>query len=304
MFVGAGVGAYAAGMFHLVTHAFFKALLFLGAGSVMHGLSGETDLRKMGGLASKMPVTRWTFTIGALALAGIFPFSGFFSKDEILWQAYLRSPLLYALTLLTAVMTSFYIFRVVFKAFHGRPTTQHAHESPPSMTLPLVVLGILAAVGGFFPVSEMLRRSTLGGFAWYRESSPPVASLQTQHVLMTVTTVLALLAIYAAYQLYVKRPGTAAALARRFPTLYRLVSNKYYVDEIYDALFVRPGKSLALGLYRWIDSKAIDGTVNGAAAAVGYASKRLRLAETGYVRNYALAMLAGAVLLIAYLSLR
>ena len=315
MFLAAGVGAFTAGMFHLMTHAFFKALLFLGAGSVMHGMSGETDIQKMGGLRAKMPVTRWTFTIGALALAGIFPFSGFFSKDEILWNAYggpYGSPLLYVLGLLTAVMTAFYIFRVVFKAFHGEPRTDaHAHESPPSMTIPLVVLGVLALIGGGLGVPEVLRRFLPLGNQVQEFLSPVLPEMhggihnsQLELALMGMTLALALVAIYVAHFLYVKRPGTAAVAAKRAPVLYNLLANKYYVDEIYNAVFVQPGKAIAIGLWKWIDVVLIDGTVNGAAAGVNYAAERIRRLETGYVRNYALAMLIGAVAIVAFLSVR
>jgi NADH-quinone oxidoreductase subunit L len=327
MFLGAGVGAFTAGMFHLMTHAFFKALLFLAAGSVMHALAGETDIRKMGGLARKIPITRWGFTIGALALAGIFPLSGFFSKDEILLSAYTSpygSRLLYTLGLLTAAITAFYIFRVVFKTFHGesrmeREVAAHAHESPPSMTVPIATLGVLAVAGGFLGLPHAMERvvgvgNVVGHFlapvlepaaepARGRLAAGP-QPLDLQLILMAVTTIVALAAIYVAYYLYVKRPGTAAAVVQRFPTAYRLLSNGYYVDEIYNTLFVRPGKALAVGLWRWIDTGLIDGTVNGVAMATGYLATRLRLIQTGYVRNYALAMLAGAVIIIAYLAVR
>jgi NADH-quinone oxidoreductase subunit L len=325
MFLGAGVGAFSAGLFHLMTHAFFKALLFLGAGSVMHAMDGETDLRQLGGLGRKMPITKWTFLAGALAISGIFPFSGFFSKDDILWGAYSSNHggiWLYALGLLTAVMTAFYTFRLVFMTFYARSANQsavdHAHESPPSMTIPLIVLGLLAAVGGFVGLPASLRFIGIPNVIeeFLAPALKPAAitghgggelgphALALQSILMVATMVLALAAISLAYLLYIKRPGTAGALARRFPALYGLIYNKYYVDEIYDVIFVRPGKTLALGLYNWIDAKGIDGAVNGAVGAVGSASRKLRLVETGYVRNYALAMLVGAVLLVAYLTVR
>ncbi|MDO8587809.1 MAG: NADH-quinone oxidoreductase subunit L, partial [Armatimonadota bacterium] len=325
MFLGAGVGAFVAAMFHLMTHAFFKALLFLGAGSVMHAVDGETDLRKLGGLGAKMPITKWTFLIGALALAGVFPLSGFFSKDEILWAAYggrQGGVWLYALGFATAGLTAFYVFRLVFKTFYGESGSpevmEQAHESPPVMTVPLIVLAVLAASGGFLGAPESLRALGVGNRVEHFLSPVLAPSARMAHgavelgphagnaqiVLMLATTALALAAIVAAHYLYVRRPGTATAMAQRLPGLYRLLANKYYVDEIYEALFVQPGKAMALALWKWIDVRVIDGGVNGAAAAVAYASRQLRLVQTGYVRNYALGILLGAVVLIAYLSVR
>lgn len=320
MFVGVGVGAFAAGLFHLMTHAFFKALLFLGAGSVMHSLGGETDLRKMGGLKSKMPVTYWTFLVASLAIAGIAPFSGFFSKDEILAGA-LISPrgglIIYVLGLLVSLLTAFYIFRLFFKTFHGHTRMpeekfEHAHESPPSMTIPLIVLAIGAALAGFLGVPQGVAghgaqwANIIGQFL-----DPALAREQLAHAsaespdviwaLFGIALAVGVVGILAAWYFYIVRPGTAAKLAQRAPILYNTLHNKYYADEIYNAVFVRPGRELAVFLWRFIDVGVIDFIVNGTAYMVGWFSSILRNAQTGYLRNYALAIFVGAVALIGYL---
>ncbi|MBI2844732.1 MAG: NADH-quinone oxidoreductase subunit L [Armatimonadetes bacterium] len=318
MFLGVGVGAFAAGLFHLLTHAFFKALLFLGAGSVMHALAGETDIRNMGGLRGKMQVTYWTFLVAGLAIAGIAPLSGFFSKDEILAAA-LTAPgghwLLYALGLAASLLTAFYIFRLFFKAFHGEPRMsaerlERAHESPPSMTVPLVVLAIGAAVAGFVGVPGFLAPEAgwTHAVAHFLEPGlareplveaelPPAIGV----MLMLIALAVGIAGIAAAWHFYVRRPGTAARLAQRAPAVYNTLLNKYWVDEAYNALFVRPGKALAAFFWRGIDAAVVDGFVNGVARAVAGLSLLVRRTETGYLRNYALAIFAGAVVLVGYL---
>lgn len=320
MFLGVGVGAFVAGMFHLMTHAFFKALLFLGAGSVMHALSGETDLRNMGGLKNKMRITYWTFLIASLAIAGIAPLSGFFSKDEVLAAA-LTAPrghiLLYVFGLLTSLLTAFYIFRLFFKAFHGRPrmdehTWEHAHESPPSMTIPLVALAIGAALAGFLGIPHVFGRD---GAPWINivehflepaVAHEQLASAGTEQtalvwILIAIALAVGIIGIAVAWYFYVLKPGAAARIAQRAPALYKTLYNKYWVDEAYDTIFVRPGKALATVLWRGIDVGIIDFIVNGVAYAIGRFSSVARRVQTGYLRNYALAIFAGAVALVGYL---
>jgi len=318
MFLGVGVGAFVAGLFHLMTHAFFKALLFLGAGSVMHALAGETDLREMGGLKRKMPVTYWTFLVAALALAGIAPFSGFFSKDEILAAAFIGPHgnwLLYALGLGTSLLTAFYIFRLVFKAFHREPRMpeerwEHAHESPASMTVPLIVLAVGAAAAGLVGIPRFLAPQSswahaIGNFlepALAHESEPNIAA-GTGVLLMIAALAVGIIGIVTAWYFYVKKPGTAARIAQRAPVVYNILANKYWVDEIYNAVLVRPGKAFAVFLWRVIDIGVIDFIVNGAAYAVGGLSLWVRKVQTGYLRSYALAVLTGAILIVGYLVL-
>jgi NADH-quinone oxidoreductase subunit L len=343
MFLAVGVGAYVSGIFHLTTHAFFKALLFLGAGSVMHGLAGELDMRKMGGLKDKMRTTYRTFLAGAAALAGFPLLSGFFSKDEILWHAFNRSVILWLIGIVTAFLTSFYAFRAVFLAFWGQPRErelfEHAHESPPIMTRPLVVLAVLAVVGGLIGLPHL---SAIEGFL-----EPVFASHETVHaaeagsalslskggilewVLMALSAIVAIVAIILAQYMYLVNPGLPGHLSKRYAPLYKLLSNKYYVDELYGFLFVHPFQSLAHFLDTVVDAVAlhdllfvrpfqglasfladvfelevIGGIVNGIAALVNGSSRTLRRVQTGYVRNYALAILFGVVAIVAYLLLR
>jgi NADH-quinone oxidoreductase subunit L len=340
MFLACGVGAYAAGIFHLLTHAFFKALLFLAAGSVIHALSGEQDMRKMGGLRKRIPITFWTMTMGVFAIAGIPPLAGFFSKDEILYQAFVSgNKLLWFVGLVTAGMTSFYMFRLWFKTFfgpehfdehadlhdHGAAVYAHSgghavmvadqeeshahdvHESPRIMLFPLVVLAILSVIGGWVGVP-----AALGGHDEIGHFLDPVftsgaatEAAATGHGLelgLALTSVLvALLGLYTAYIFYYKKPRTAAALATRSPALYRLVENKFYVDQIYSALIVTP----LLMFSRLFLGGLIDGgLVNGSGAAAGGITKGLsslvRRVQSGNIRSYAgwLAIGAAAVLLI------
>ena len=335
MVMAMGVGAYAAGMFHLTTHAFFKALLFLGAGSVMHGLAGELDMRKMGGLRDKMRTTYRTFLAGAAALAGVPLLSGFFSKDEILWRAFNSSMILWLVGIVTAFLTSFYAFRAVFLAFWGQPRErelfEHAHESPPIMTRPLIILAVLAVVGGLIGLPHL---SAIEGFL-----EPVFASHETVHaaeaggilewVLMALSAIVAIVAIVLAQYMYLVNPGLPGRLSKRYAPLYKLLSNKYYVDELYGFLFVRPFQGLAHFLDTVVDAvvlhdllfvrpfqglasfladvfelEVIGGIVNGIAALVNGSSRILRRVQTGYVRNYALSILFGVVAIVAYLLLR
>jgi NADH-quinone oxidoreductase subunit L len=336
MFLAVGVGAYASGIFHLTTHAFFKALLFLGAGSVMHGLAGELDMHKMGGLRDKMRTTYRTFLAGAATLAGLPLLSGFFSKDEILWHAFNRSVILWLIGIVTALLTSFYAFRAVFLTFWGQPRErklfEHAHESPPIMTRPLTILAVLALVGGLFGLPHL---SAIEGFLEpvfaHEGGHAAEASGILEWVLLAVSAVVAILGIVLAQYMYLVSPGLPGRLSKRYATFYKLLSNKYYVDEIYMALLVNPLRRLARflaevfdmrlieGLVNGVaratkavaslsadvfDPKVLDGLVNGIAHVVGKGSSLVRKIQTGYVRNYALAILMGVVAIIGYFALR
>jgi NADH-quinone oxidoreductase subunit L len=285
MFLGLGSGAFAAGIFHLVTHAFFKALLFLGAGSVIHALGGEQDLRNMGGLRKHIPVTFWTILCASVAIAGVPPFSGFWSKDEILLAAYHHAPWMYWVGVLTAGMTAFYVFRAFFLAFFGSPRgDHHPHESPAWMTLPLVALALLSLGGGFLPVPQWL------------EPLFPRAEGGENAVLMYISVAAGLGGIALAYLFYVARPGMAGAVTQRLGGFYRLVYNKYFVDEIYDAAIVQPlVRGSAEILWQDTDAGLIDGTVNGAGRQARGVGEILRLFQSGSIRSYAAWVLWGSV---------
>jgi NADH-quinone oxidoreductase subunit L len=342
MFLACGVGAYAAGIFHLLTHAFFKALLFLAAGSVIHALSGEQDMRKMGGLRKRIPVTFWTMTAGVFAIAGAPGLSAFFSKDEILYRAFISGnmgKLLWLVGLVTAGMTSFYMFRLWFKTFfgpehfeehtdlldHGAPVHTHSgshavmvadpeenhahsvHESPAIMLLPLIVLAILSVIGGWVGVpAAMGGHDEIGHFL-----DPVFTSGATTEAAATghgqelglafISVLVVAIGYYFAYAFYYKKPGTAAAYAQRFPALYHLVDNKFYIDEIYSATIITP----LLMFSRIFLGALIDGgIVNGSGAAAGATTRGLsslvRRIQSGNIRSYAgwLALGAAAVLLV------
>jgi NADH-quinone oxidoreductase subunit L len=311
MFVGVGVGAYAAGIFHLVTHAFFKALLFLGAGSVIHGLGGEQDLRKMGGLAPRMMTTTVTFLIGAFGLAGVPPLAGFFSKDEILASAFHEHRyLLWALLMVGAFMTAFYTFRLVFLAFFGAPrmskeVAHHIHESPASMTVPLVILAIATTVAGL-----AVGIPSPHGTPFARFLAPVLPLPEGEHgaglafTLLLLSAVVAISGVALAWYMYGRAPVRAASIGVPRNPVHKLLLEKYYVDELYDVLFVRPIYRLSLWLARVFDPRVIDGLVNGTATATLAWARGLRLVQTGYVMNYALGLLLGAVAVVAYLLAR
>ena len=315
MFLAVGVGAFAAGIFHLMTHAFFKALLFLGAGSIMHALGGETDLRKMGGLRKKLPVTFWTFVLAALSISGIPGFAGFFSKDEILLKAFTSangSPLLWILALITAGMTVIYIWRIIILAFTGEPrgdhhTAEHAHESPPVMALPLIILAALAVVGGYVGIPAIL-----GGGAQiehflepvFHEKAPAMSGPTIEWALMLAAIFVALSALSTVYDAYVRRPHMPEVIAERLNRQYKLIYNKYYIDEIYVAVIVNPLKKLAAWLSAVFDVRVVDGAVNAVGLLAGWCGRQLRAMQSGYVRSYALAILGGVVALLAYVLMR
>jgi NADH-quinone oxidoreductase subunit L len=336
MFLAVGCGAYAAGVFHLLTHAFFKACLFLGAGSVIHGLSGEQDMFKMGALSKHMKITWATFLVSSLAIAGIPPLAGFFSKDEILWSAFSAhlEPVwlgraLWIAGVAAAFMTAFYVFRAVFLTFHGsdrvsHEAKHHLHESPPAMTIPLVVLAAGAVLVGFLGVP-----SALGGGNVFHHWLEPVfaghigthemgvglnttvpvargtvlAEAEAGHssleiLLMILSVAVALAGILLARMFYITKPALPGRVSAQLGGFYTLVANKYYVDELYERTIVRPGYAIANGLlFRVIDVGIIEGVVNGLGIAARLIGAVTRLAQSGVVRTYAFFMLIGFLFL-------
>ncbi|RLA89814.1 MAG: NADH-quinone oxidoreductase subunit L [Deltaproteobacteria bacterium] len=310
MFLACGVGAFAAGIFHLMTHAFFKALLFLGSGSVIHALSGEQDMRHMGDLKKHLPITYWTFIMATLAIAGIFPFAGFFSKDEILYKSLVDGHILYwMIAAAAAFMTAFYMFRLIFMTFHGESRVKpevlhHVHESPPVMTLPLIALAVLSTIGGFvgIPIIE-------GANVFHEFLAPAIVHVHRPEIhypisfevfMMVVSVIIALLGINTAYRMYIKRPELPQLVTEKIPLLYDLIYHKYYVDELYAATVVNPIKMGSDFLWKGVDEKVVDGAVNGSAGLVEWLSYHIRKLETGYVQNYALAILIGVFIIAGY----
>jgi len=293
MFLGAGVGAYSAGIYHLMTHAFFKALLFLGAGSVIHALSGEQDMRNMGGLWNKIPLTFGTLMMAAIAISGVPPFAGFFSKDAILVAAYRHAPWMYWVGTITAGLTAFYVFRAMFMTFFGEYRGhEHPHESPKVMTIPLAVLALLSVVGGFIRVP-----------AWLDKFFPS-AEAPENFVLVVISVAAGLIGIFIAYVMYVGRPGLADSVSSNLAGLYRLVYNKYFVDEIYDAAVVKPIVSGSRAvLWRGVDAGLIDGTVNGLGSGSQDFGGWLKLFQSGNIRSYATWVLFGSIVLVVTLGL-
>jgi NADH-quinone oxidoreductase subunit L len=369
MFLAMGVGAYAAGIFHLFTHAFFKALMFLGSGAVIHALAGEQDMQRMGGLKKYLPVTYWTFLIGALAIAGVPPLAGFFSKDEILFRSMVGtehghgSVILWLVGSITALLTAIYMFRLVFLTFHGQPRfatsggghdTGHGHgdaashghghdqspghghhgaphEAPPSMAIPLIILAIGSVVAGLIGVPQAIGGSnriehflepafevhgtaeagtqpgteTKSVFVAEGEVQSGIThgedAVRTEQTLMGLSTLVALAGIGIAGYFWFRRPDGANGLARSFGGVYRVLYNKYYVDEIYDALIVQPIKRVSSGaLWKGVDAGLIDGSVNGVGATVRGLSQSLRQLQTGSVRTYAASLFLGAVMILGW----
>jgi len=338
MFMAAGVAAYSAAIFHLMTHAFFKALLFLGAGSVIHGIGGEQDMRKMGGLKKYMPWTFWVMLVATLAISGIPPLAGFWSKDEILWQAFSSphgSKIFWALGVITAFMTSFYMFRLLFLTFtgeyrggaedandphgHGNHGHHAPHESPWMMLAPLVLLAVLSIVGGFVGIGNRFERffdpvvqkvTVEQNVAQNGEAAAnPVSEGEktgesggTEIALMSVSVLVAFAGLGLAWFMYVKRPELPDKVATSLGGLYKLVLNKYWIDELYGALITRPlvGFSRAV-LWKTIDQKLIDGTVNEGAVAARDVSQVVRQQQSGLVRSYAGWIAAGAAVVVAYM---
>ena len=313
MFMACGVGAFAAGIFHLMTHAFFKALLFLGAGSVIHAMAGEQDMCRMGGLSRVLPQTRRVMLIACFAIAGIIPLSGFVSKDAILWGAFagpFHSTVIWLIGVLAAALTAFYMFRLYFLTFEGEsrwPKGTHPHESPPVMTAPLWILAILSIVGGFIGWPHVL-----GGADWFAHFLEPVwaempaaahGSAATEWLLMALTLGLAVGGILGARYLYLTQTEKATALATRLLGLRNLLAHAYYVDTIYDRLFVQPVVAGSRLLWQYVDVYLIDGFANGLAWVTRGTGRLLGHFQTGTLRNYILVFAVGVVLILGYYAL-
>jgi NADH-quinone oxidoreductase subunit L len=314
MFLAMGVGAFAGGIFHLYTHAFFKALLFLASGAVIHAIGGEQDLRRMGGLKRELPLTYWTFLVGAIAIAGVPGLSGFFSKDEILYRAFAGGhTVLWSIGLLTSLLTAVYMFRLVFLVFHGErrePAAaagghHHLHDAPPAMAVALVVLAVGSIVAGYAGLPAVLGggdrfghflEPSLGG-----EAGEEAGHAGLELTLMAVSAGVAIAGVGIAAYYFLRNRAAADALAARFSGLYRVLSNKYYVDEVYDATIVQPVRITAEdGLWKIVDMRIIDGSVNGVGQLVAGFSETLRRVQTGSVRAYAASLLLGAVAILGY----
>jgi NADH-quinone oxidoreductase subunit L len=319
MFLGMGVAAFSAGIFHVLTHAFFKALLFLGAGAVIHAMHNEQDIQKMGGLKHHLPTTYKTFVVGAIAIAGIFPFSGFFSKDEILWKAFSSdygSVFLWIPGVLGAGLTAFYMFRLVSLTFEGEPRyghEVHPHEAPRTMTIPLVILAFLSVVGGFVGIPESL----FGGNSIEHWLEPVFAPAYdklrlTTHVTeiaeylsMTLSVGIAIAGIYGARVVYLRRTELAEAWKAKYSAMYRILFNKYYVDEAYDKLFVSPTVKVSEGfLWKGVDVSVIDGAVNGSARLIAIAAQGIRRIQTGIAQQYAAVFVGGILVVLVWLMFK
>jgi NADH-quinone oxidoreductase subunit L len=318
MFLAMGVGAYGAGIFHLYTHAFFKALLFLGSGAVIHALAGEQDLRRMGGLRKDLPITYWTFVIGALAIAGVPGLAGFFSKDEILYRTYAGGhPLLWIVGLLTSLLTAIYMFRLVFLAFHGPSPAataaqaaghghapspahpSHLHDAPPAMALALIVLAVGSVAAGYVGIGARFEHFLEPSFSPQTRQAAAEGGLEM--TLMVVSSIVALVGIGIAVFLFLTNRRASEAVAQRFSGLHRLLTNKYYVDEIYDAAIVQPIRIASEdGLWKVVDVRVIDAAVNGVGETVAGTSQVLRRLQSGSVRTYAASLFLGVVMILGY----
>ena len=307
MFLGLGVGAYSSSVFHVTTHAFFKALLFLGAGSVIHAMGGEQDMRKMGGLKKALPITFLTMAIGTIAISGIPPFSGFFSKDEILAHAYEHSKILWFLGMLTSMLTAFYMFRLFFLTFFGKfrgthEQEHHLHESPPSMTFPLIVLAICSVLAGLLGLPEFWHQTN-----WIGEhlapiiqiKNPSVLTHQTEWMLMGLATVSACSVIYVAYIIYMQKNIRPLAEGSKMPGLQKLIYNKYYMDEIYETIIRKPLDAMGTA-FNYIDKHVLDVFVNGVGDSVTGLGSLVRKAQTGHIGIYILSMVLGVIMILFF----
>lgn len=301
MFLGLGVGAYSGAVFHVITHAFFKALLFLGAGSVIHAMHHEQDIRKMGGLKSKLPITHITFLIACIAIAGVPPFSGFFSKDEILAAAFAKSPIYWALGVIGAAMTAFYMFRLYATTFLGQfrgthEQEHHLHESPFAMTLPLILLAVASAIAGALGIPALM-----GGNHWLSHQLIPIIgeaheahlSHETEWILMGVSVTIAVIALLIAVSRYKKQADEEPT-----STLGKFLYNKWHIDELYNNAIVEPLNKMSGFLKETIERKVIDGAVNGTGKLVQYGARQIRLIQSGQVGYYILFMVLSLVLMI------
>jgi len=320
MFLAAGVGAFSASIFHLMTHAFFKALLFLGAGSVIHGMHEEQDIRKYGGLRKYLPKTYLTFLIAALAISGVPGLSGFFSKDEILWNVFANGGFVFWLIgVLTAMLTAFYMFRLVSLTFYGKERfpaddRHRPHESSYWMTLPLMVLAFFSVFGGYLGLPKILGGEHGNLLENWLEPiyMPAMNKLEVygthtrveEILLMAASAAAALSAIYFALHIYTRKPDIAVKVSSRFKVLYNILLNKYFVDEIYEAAIVNPvQKGSERFLWKFFDMKIIDGAVNGIAALIDKLSGVIKKVQTGLTQSYALIMMAGIALVLLWLIL-
>ncbi len=315
MFLGCGVGAFAAGLFHVMTHAFFKALLFLGSGAVIHAMHEEQDIQKMGGLKKYMPITYKTFFIGALAISGIPPLSGFFSKDEILWKAFADgSPILWFVGAVAAGLTAFYMFRLVSLTFEGKERFDHhhvhPHEAPKTMVIPLIVLAVLSILGGFIGIPH-----SLGGGNQFEHFLEPIFAQANEimnipshelsaieYILMTLSVLLAMFSIYFARKIYLQKKELAEQWAGKFSGMYKLLYNKYFVDEVYDATIVNPTVKVSEKmLWKGVDVGVIDGIINGGSKLVNVCADSFRKIQTGVTETYVVYFLIGIIFVLGWL---
>lgn len=309
MFMAVGAGLYAAGVFHFLMHAFFKALLFLGAGSVIHALGDEQDMRKMGGLARLMPVTYWTFLAATLAIAGIPPFAGFFSKDMILGQLLSSGhPVEWVVGVITAGLTALYMFRLFFLTFGGTYRGKaHPHESPPVILVPLVVLGVFSTVGGFLAVPgawDLLSRYLEPVLTAFAGGQPSAAVTAPNWGSEVISVVLGLSGLALANALYRTRSLQPSRLRLAFPLMYRLAAHKFYVDEAYEAAVLRPTRALGRALGTLVEARAVDGAVRSVGTFAFITGVGLDRLQAGSVRRYSLTLLTGTLLVILILALR
>ena len=314
MFVGVGVAVYSAGMFHLVEHAFFKAMLFMCAGAVMHALHDELNIQKMGGLRRKLPFTHAAFVVGVLAIIGFPGFSGFFSKEDVIGSAFARAShgdsslwIVWVLMVAAAGLTSAYMFRLLFLVFYGEPRdpalAEHAHDPSLSMRVPMAVLLVLSIVGGYLsiPGGYNLMESWLNPVLHHYPANGPVIEAQPfSAVSMIVTLAVTLVGFLVAYQVYMRRQPSAERTARFAPAIYQLLYHRYYVDEIYDVAIVRPIKLAGHLGNAFFERYIVDGLVNGTGITTRFTGNRLRRLQSGYARNYALSILLGAVVMMGY----
>jgi NADH-quinone oxidoreductase subunit L len=314
MFVGVGVAVYSSGMFHLLEHAFFKALLFMGAGAVMHALHDELDIRKMGGLRRKLPFTWLTFFVGVLAIIGTPFFSGFFSKEDVIGAAYWRASsgdgilwIVWALTIITALLTAAYMFRLLFMVFHGEPRDrelhEHAHDPSMAMKAPMAVLAVLSVVGGYlaFPGSYNKVDDWLGPwFHRFPTNGPKLTAEPFSATSMIVTLVATAIGVVVAYTVYIRNNPSRQRVAAMATGLYNFMLHKYYVDELYNLIIVTPIIWGGRMMDRFVELDTFDFSVDGSARLTRILGRVARRSQTGYVRNYALGIMLGAVLLVGY----